>query len=519
MNITIQTLHESDQRDWTYETRVIEGALRLIRVSDLLPSSECSAKIVLSEWSELDLTQKSDSFPKYAAISHCWSPSPEVQRLSAIANRPLAIDLGQGTTHMVSWHGLCQAAKAAQHLHCEFLWLDLVCLHQRSSRDKTLQIANMGYIYQNAEAVLVMPGGVAAVQGAEQPASWITRAWTLQEATLCQNTYALHIWPLPDPRYEYNQSASKIPMFLDVQYIHGDLGMSKLTDLIHCSSGHSIRKTNIETGEITWEPIVVRCFGDDDVIMNSLIAVRDGSTLEMRQSAAWRSIWLRTSTKPQDMVFSMMHVLGVTLDVDYSRSREDLMMELARKSRAVPSWLDIGYSMPFDSRYGLLPVLPPFNPNRAPAYQVNGELVPVDRLLYRVSYIADFYVKILTPATSTYDGDMVCAPLFEVCCNSSGKTVVSNDLGEEAECAANLVGSYTMAIGQYKPYFGYAIKWETPVAYTIRKSTLGIWEREVADLAPHVPLAFIENKKKSHVRIGGSPGASITACDCTMEPT
>lgn len=408
-------------------------------------------------------------------------------------------------------------SQAAQHLDCDFLWLDLVCLHQCSSRDKTLQIVNMGHIYKNAEAVLVMPGGVAAVQGAEHPASWITRAWTLQEATLCDNTYALHIWPVPDPRYEYHQSASKIPIFLDVQYIQGDLAMSKLTDLIHCSSGHSIRKTDIETGEMTTEPIVVRCFGDEDAIMNSLIAVRDGDTLEMRRSAAWRSIWLRTSTKPQDMVFSMMHILGVILDVDYSRTREDLMLELAQKSGAVPSWLDIGYNVPFDARYGLLPVLPPFNSNRAPAYTVNGELVPVDKFLYRVSYMAEFYVKILTPATSTYDGDMVCAPLFEVCCNSSGKAIVSNDLGEEAECAAHLVGSYTMAIGQFRPYFGYAIRWETPVTYTIRKSKSGIWEREVAELTPHVPLAFLEKKKNSHVRIGGSPGAAITACDCEME--
>ncbi|RYO85022.1 hypothetical protein DL766_005663 [Monosporascus sp. MC13-8B] len=278
--------------------------------------------------------------------------------------------------------------------------------------DKKLQIQNMGHIYGNAEAVIVMPGGVAAAQDAEYAAPWITRAWTLQEATLCANTHVLILHPELAPGYDYEAAMSG--SVYNITNIEGDLALSELQSLLR-SWRVTIKKIDKETREtISSKEFAARCFGDDKRIISALQGVLAGHTPAMKRSAAWRSIWLRTSTKPQDMVFSVMHVLGVQIDVDYDRTREDLILELARKSASLPSWLDIGEGVPFDPRYGLVPALPPFNPNHTPAYIVGDASVPVGEFITKEQYISDYDIKILTPATASHDGDIVCAKILEI---------------------------------------------------------------------------------------------------------
>lgn len=362
---TIQILRESDRSDWTYGSNYVDGALRLLSVNDLLPLSRKDGTIVLSEWRDLDLSQKSDKVPKYAAISHSWTPSAEVQKLTSIVNRPLNIDTGPDGPHEISWHGLCQAARAAQHLRCDFLWLDFVCVNQTSSTDKKLQVQNMGHVYSNAEAVIVMPGGVAAAQDAQKTAPWITRAWMLQEATLCPNTHVLILHP---ELHSWDRVESTGPKFKVVS-IEGNLAMSELAALLTCRSlPVTVNKQDRITKKvISAQEFSAGCFGDDEKISSALEGIVHTREPTMKTSAVWRSIWMRTSTKPQDMVFSVMHLLGVQINVDYSRTVEDLILELARNTTSQPSWLDIGFNMPFEPRYGLVPAMPPFNPTHTPA--------------------------------------------------------------------------------------------------------------------------------------------------------
>jgi hypothetical protein len=55
-------------------------------------------------------------------------------------------------------------------------------------------LTNIANIYRNAKSVLVMIGGCRVAQGLDQHASWIDRAWTLQEAILCKDTFGLFAW-------------------------------------------------------------------------------------------------------------------------------------------------------------------------------------------------------------------------------------------------------------------------------------------------------------------------------------
>ncbi|KAI1158094.1 hypothetical protein F5B18DRAFT_113950 [Nemania serpens] len=454
--------------------------------------------IVLSEWRDLDLNKRGDKFPKYAAISHSWTPSTEVQRLSSIANRPLEIHVAQESPHQISWHGLCQAARAAHYLKCDFLWLDLICLNQTSPTDKKLQIQKMGNIYENAAAVVVMPGGVAAAQDAEYPAPWITRAWTLQEATLCANThmFILH------PDIPIHSFASSGPNY-NIIHIEGDLALSPIRDLLSSRGGVILNS----------ETFAAQCFGHDFALTSSLEGVLHGHTPAMRRSAAWRSIWLRTSKYPQDMVFSVMHLLGVHIEVDYTRERDDLLMELARKA-SVPSWLDIGPDLPFDRRYGLFPAIPPFNAHQTPAYIVGDQFVPVARYVRNEYCISNFDIKIWIPDDAPHDGNLVCAEIFEIHPDSSGTPSISNSLGDTHKFKhEEVTGSHVMVIWTIEKFglhgeFG----WIGPAACHLRKSKSGIWER--VGCGTYVPDSFKGTIERSRLRIGGFSRGKITSCDC-----
>ena len=270
MGTPILDLRESARRDWSYSSNYVDGALRLIIVDDLLSPQD--AIISVSEWRDVELSRAGEGIPKYAAISHSWAPSKEVERLSSIANRPLRIDIGNGKYHQISWHGLCQAAKAAKELKCDYLWLDLVCLHQTSDTDKKLQIKNMGYIYEKAEVVIIMPGGVAAAQGPEHPAPWITRAWTVQEASLCAKAYVLFLSPEPTHGYQYTVSSTG-PQYY-VTHVDSEIALSDLRALLSCRGpGLKISKTKIGSNVNTKMTFDVHCFGDDEAIITALEGV------------------------------------------------------------------------------------------------------------------------------------------------------------------------------------------------------------------------------------------------------
>src|SRR5947207_8082246 len=171
----IEEMEYSDIPEYVDNSAHVPGALRLISVNSLLKPHPT---IHLDEFPEHLQT------PTYDAVSHVWAQSEEVKRISASVNRPLAIDTGKadGTPHIISWHGLIQAATAAKKFECKYMWVDLLCLDQCSSEVKKVQIEAMSDIYEYSKVTLIMFGGISAAQEVDKPANWIDRAWTLQEA-------------------------------------------------------------------------------------------------------------------------------------------------------------------------------------------------------------------------------------------------------------------------------------------------------------------------------------------------
>jgi Heterokaryon incompatibility protein (HET) len=535
----ILSFRERGAQTWSYSNIGVPGAFRGLLVKDLL--SPGSKVVRLFEWTNIEWS-RAETIPKYAAISHVWKLSPDVEKAANEANEPLKVDIGNGRIHTLSTFGLGQAATAAKYLGCEYIWLDLLSINQQSHDDKVGQIKQMGNIYKSASAVLIMLGGVSAAQRMEMDSSWIDRAWTLQEATLCSNTYCLVAWPYA------NVSKTDHWDYRNVKFtrLDGNIAISEIKGFLQLAQQSPPNRVvaNVNDTEQLYEfqfEFPVKGLGNSRAAIDALTAVLYGLQVDPDDSdmsrmrlyaAAWRSMWLRTSTKPQDMVFSMLHLLGADIQVDYSRSQQDLIFELAAKTEALPAWLTIGEDIPINPKSGLLAELPIFMGNTGlPKYQIQGKDLPTAEFIAE-AYVTKFHMEI--KFSSPTDGHLVCAPFLRLIRAWEGATTknewlkmhlysAGNNFITECYWASSCVlreGDYLMVVGNECPvygfgYFGMAAV-SGPLVYLLSRKDK-VWQRCGAGV---LTLDETQLKKvtdnKGHLRIGGTTGAEAHPgpCDC-----
>jgi Heterokaryon incompatibility protein (HET) len=359
------------------------GALRLIDIESLLRPDPA---IDIIECRNLKLHENPSLTkfrPRYAAISHVWKASEEVKRLSSLSNRPFRIDIkNHSEQYSASWHGLIQAATAGRNWSCQYLWLDLLCVHQLADDDKRLQIENMSKIYKNATIVLIMFGGCAAAQGLNHPSQWMERAWTLQESTVNKNTFGL-IDMQDIELIEGHTECTIASVGATIRRLTEDitLGLIHIRELLKVNPREPLGRIMYHgvpverSQDCGWS---VECLGKNPRAIKTMEIIFDGINKEGRgpddcllRSAVWANIWMRTSTKRHDIVFSLMHLLGVLdLAADYRRPFEQLFLDLVHRSSAIPVLLAIAPRLEVTDT-SLLPTLPQFTPNEPPFYSEN----------------------------------------------------------------------------------------------------------------------------------------------------
>ena len=278
-----------------------------------------------------------------------------------------------------------------------------------------------------------MFGGCRVAQGLDQHASWIDRAWTLQEATLCKDTYALFAWneSLP-PRgtvgWLRDHNNAKIERVRQISvgdpdwWAADDVGIMRLDQLLSITPdvniGTLVMGTDVwnpeSSHELQWS---VKCLGEYRFPISILAAMIEGlhnpdsKYKDFVIESAWRSIWMRTSTKPQDMVFSAMHLFGAEIEVDYTRSLKSLIFELA-KTASSPGWLNLFCHVPTLQGSGLIPMLPAFRLQQAPTYTLEGLTTASSRIIRDDGYCSKY--DIIFKDTSESHGHYVCAKLLSI---------------------------------------------------------------------------------------------------------
>ncbi|EFX01496.1 hypothetical protein CMQ_6438 [Grosmannia clavigera kw1407] len=277
--------------------------------------------------------RKPDSKNKYIAISHVWKFGHAVETVwnDMEEKEQLAIDIdgpdeNSLDSKMISWSGLVQMAHAAANMpgkkRARYIWLDLLCLDQvsqKEDKEKEYQICIMGHIYTYAYAVVTMIGGVAAVQHVNEPTGWMDRAWTLQESILNQTTYVYIKWPSDKLTVKALDSQDKRRKFQfhHVKTARGELGFW----------------TERKDGPATF--------------LGGLYGLAFPKPKKIKFIGVWRSMYMRTSSKPADVVYSVMAIFKVKID-PYRKNRapQFLFEDLARKTAADrnigPVWLTLG---------------------------------------------------------------------------------------------------------------------------------------------------------------------------------
>lgn len=376
------------------------GALRVIKVGPLLSNPPT---IVIEEFSgikfgsvpspKVQLSALQKSRYRYVAISHVWDYGVEINQ--ELNNMPMVDELhiavtddgkkSKSATKNISWRGLIQIAHALNSGHLgkvDYFWLDFLCIDQIKKRknddkEKALQICIMGDIYRYASSVLIMIGGIPSVQSASSPTAWMDRAWTLQEAILNPRQWVYLKWSttpthlsIPDTNPMARSSGKPVLWTFNRVYWKGpevkpgeDFCLVTLRHLLDLTDAQPLASPPGLPNIVVLDGMVKNA---GDAPRRALRACLSGDP-KVRYTGVWRSMFMRTSSHPVDVVYSLMAIFNTPID-PYRNNRtatfvfNDLARKTAARSLIGPVWLTIagiaGSEIPRNQKSAILPKFP-----------------------------------------------------------------------------------------------------------------------------------------------------------------
>ncbi|KAJ9654999.1 hypothetical protein H2198_006044 [Neophaeococcomyces mojaviensis] len=105
-------------------------------------------------------------FPSYTALSHHWDPKPEAEDVlptlllyDETEHKSYALPL-RPSLHaaLLAIRGRMKTEEWKRKTWTTHIWVDAICINQRSSSDKDKQLGKMGDIYNEAQAVIIWLG-------------------------------------------------------------------------------------------------------------------------------------------------------------------------------------------------------------------------------------------------------------------------------------------------------------------------------------------------------------------------
>ncbi|KAH6608270.1 hypothetical protein Trco_004583 [Trichoderma cornu-damae] len=297
----------------------------------------------------------------YAVISYVWrglparpdakSPLPSIHVEGAEGADPISVDV------------LRLVSLAAERRGCRLIWLDALCILQADDHDKAWQIQRMYDLYRSCRECIVVPGGLQRLVALTEETAWTTRAWTLQEAIAPPSAHCLFSWHLGDC---FVQSNFSLPIKQIEQGVAAMAPLKTALEMATKGGGQSVCDLQGKPMQPPSPDFKVQVFGDasrDRPLIRELIDAMDMKGKAGMFTAIWRSSFMRSAKYPVDTVFSIMGIMGVTLDTG-KFAREDrlgatiALMQgiLARGERA--EWLAIATKTVPNPKLSTLPAFP-----------------------------------------------------------------------------------------------------------------------------------------------------------------
>ncbi|KAJ6473294.1 hypothetical protein C8R45DRAFT_411037 [Mycena sanguinolenta] len=234
-----------------------------------------------------------------------------------------------------------------------FVWLDRLSIMQTSKPDKQWQIRKMNGIYQSCEMCCILPGGIRRLVRLEEETSWIHRGWTLQEAIVPKHATVLYAWNRAMDGEVFTGGGFTLTPIIAGQSAHTELSVLLQASLLSSSMVPMI----VDGVQI---PLNFSIFGADGdlaatapstALLEALASTNDDTAaLNRRHQQIWRSALLRSSSRPVDMVFSVMGLFGVSLDPGSFHSDDRLGATIALAKGILQkgeeaTWIGATYAM------------------------------------------------------------------------------------------------------------------------------------------------------------------------------
>ncbi|KAJ6527721.1 hypothetical protein B0H19DRAFT_1243209 [Mycena capillaripes] len=355
------------------------GRFRLFDVSAFLDGGDfCIVEYAVPIEPQTDILEIFGQIvPLYAAISYPWRDLQEdtVQPSFSVA--------GAEHADPISISVLTTACAAVRAYGYSMLWLDRLCILQSNKQDKVWQIQRMHRIYKSCSLCVVLPGGLVRLARLDEPTTWIYRAWTLQEAVAPGIDKLKLVFRLSHLSYEafldercategypeaYSSFLRKSSANETSRYPHGrcvdkvlEDGRSAAADMKTLTSYLSAMDAamRFHAPEISYDytKSPVRILPVPETHMMAL-------AVKLRGSRLWTSAYTRSSSRPVDMVFSLMALFDVQIDVarfgknDRLQATIAMLQALMRRRGAVATWLFIAPGMTPSRELSILPQMP-----------------------------------------------------------------------------------------------------------------------------------------------------------------
>ncbi|KAF9259330.1 hypothetical protein L218DRAFT_1059074 [Marasmius fiardii PR-910] len=247
--------------------------------------------------------------------------------------------------------------------HCNYLWLDRLCIMQTSREDKKWQIRNMYSIYKNCKVCLVLPAGLQHILSLQTETPWIHRSWTLQESLAPKTTFVLFSWNKGSGEILAGDEPDRI-----IEVISSQSAITTLSAIVNsCTVGHlEFQQHPADWNRRNGEKVGCQILGKETPNILALGAALNDTLAtdpDSRESAIWQCALMRTSSRPVDMVFSIMGMFDVSLDPglfdkdDRIQATIALAQEILRKGGRA-SWLGISLDMPLSDEISTFPQFP-----------------------------------------------------------------------------------------------------------------------------------------------------------------
>ncbi len=363
---------------------------------------------------------------------------------------------------VISADVLLTSCRAAKHLkqagyrRPTLLWLDRLCIKQEDEEDKRWQIKNMYDIYKRCALCLVLPGGLKRLAELSEQTTWAKRAWTLQEALVPDHVECLFSWRKLSMKTTVSCDSVVVvePFRSAVLSLEGLLNATmtglKYTltesgdgdygngfqidaenededdDLSENPSSSEIKDLKLEdpqTDEIIdddssdWQnegsekeqgaesPIREKpntLTSTEAHVLYNVLKHRE-SDRDMKEAALWKCALMRTSSRPVDMVFSVMALFGVPLDPAFfdHNDREKATLALAQgilQSGGRATWLGISLTMDPSPFMSTLPTFPETN-------VAGGAMIQTPTGPQSVENMVDSYWLLTETLTGSMDAD------------------------------------------------------------------------------------------------------------------